>query len=70
MGSVLCAQTQMEDRKNFRTGVDCQPQPQDVSSVVQPCPQFVQLEIWKLETAEESFVQGLCMLPSTSQKDS
>jgi hypothetical protein len=67
MGRVLCAETQMEDGKNLRTGVDRQPQPQDVCIAAQPGTQFVQLDIRKLEVAEKVLMEGLCMLPCTGQ---
>jgi hypothetical protein len=38
MGCVLRARTQMQDRKDLRTGVDGQPQPQDVGVAAQPRP--------------------------------
>ena len=38
--------------------------------VAEPGAQFVQLQVWELELAEEAFVQGLGMLPSARQKGS
>jgi hypothetical protein len=43
----------MQDRKDLRTGVDGQPQPQDVGVAAQPRPQLIQLEIGKLELTEK-----------------
>jgi hypothetical protein len=70
MGCVLRARTQVQDRKNLRTGVDGQPQPQDVGVAAQPRPQLIQLEIGKLEVTENVFVQGLGVLASARQKGS
>jgi hypothetical protein len=67
MGGVLRARTQMQDRKDLRTGVDGQPQPQDVGVAAQPRPQFVQLDIRKLEMTEKVRVKALSVLPSTGQ---
>jgi hypothetical protein len=49
----------MEDRKNFREGVDSQPEPDRLLLAAEPCSQFVQLEIGKLEIAEKVLVEGL-----------
>ena len=38
--------------------------------VAEPGAQFVQLQVWELELAEEAFMQGLGMLPSARQKGS
>ncbi len=57
----------MEDGKNLRTWVDCQPQPQDAGAAAEPGAQFVQLEIRKLEVAEKVLVEGLSMLPSAGK---
>jgi hypothetical protein len=57
----------MEDGKNLRTWVDCQPQPQDVGVAAEPGAQFVQLEIRKLEVAEKVLMEGLSMLPSAGK---
>jgi hypothetical protein len=70
MGCVLRARTQMQDRKDLRTGVDGQPQPQDVAVAAQPRPQLIQLEIGKVEVTENVFVQGLGVLASARQKGS
>jgi hypothetical protein len=67
MGCVLRARTQMQDRKDFRTGVDGQPQPQDAAVAPQPRPQLIQLEIGKLEVTENVFVQGLSVRALASQ---
>ena len=56
MGHVLGARTQMEDGKNLRTEVDGQPQPQDLFGAAQSRPQFVQLDIPKLEKTEKVLV--------------
>jgi hypothetical protein len=67
VGCVLRAETEMEDGKNLRTWVDCQPQPQDAGAAAEPGAQFVQLEIRKLEVAEKVLVEGLSMLPSAGK---
>ena len=56
----------MQDRKDLRTGVDDQPQPQDVTVAAQPRPQLVQLEIGKLEVTENMLVEALSVQPRTS----
>ena len=60
----------MQDRKDLRTGVDGQPQPQDVGVPAQPGAQLVQLQVWEVEMAEEALVQGLRVLASTGQPGS
>jgi len=57
----------MEDRNNFRKGVDGQPEPEHLCRAAEACSQFVQLEVWELEMAEGAFVQDLRMFASTSQ---
>jgi hypothetical protein len=57
----------MQDRKKLRTGVDDQPQPQDVGMAAQPRPQLIQRERGKLELTENVFVQGLGMLAGAGQ---
>jgi hypothetical protein len=57
----------MQDRKDLRTGVDGQPQPQDVGVAAQPRPQLVQLEIGKLEVTEKVLMQGLSVQPRAGQ---
>jgi hypothetical protein len=69
MGCVLRARTQMQDRKDLRTGVDGQPQPQDVGVPAQPGAQFVQLEVREVQMAAEALVQGVCVLASSGQPD-
>ena len=67
MGRVLRARTHLEDGKNLGAGVDDQPEPEHVLSAAQFGSQFIQLEVWEPEMAEEAFVQGLCVFPSASQ---
>ena len=67
MGRVLRAETEMEDGKDLRTGIDCQPQPQDVCVAAEPGAQFVQLDIRKLEMTEKVLVEALSVLPSAGQ---
>jgi hypothetical protein len=67
MGRVLCAQTQMQDGKNLRTGVNRQPQPQHVCVAAEPRPQFVQLDIRKVEMTEKVLVEALSVVPSAGQ---
>jgi len=56
----------MEHGKNLREGIDGQPE--HLCGAAQPCAQFVQLEVREPQIAERALVQGLCVLPSTSQK--
>ena len=67
MSGVMRTGAQMKDRKQLRRGVDDQPQPQDAGMAAQPGAQFIQLQMWEPEVAEETFVQGLCMFSSASQ---
>src|SRR6266567_7784837 len=67
MSCVLRARTQMQDRKDLRTGVDGQPQPQDVGVAAQPRPQLVQLEVLEVEMEEEPLVQSVRVLTSTGR---
>jgi hypothetical protein len=64
---MLGTWTQMEHGKHLRARVDDQPEPQHLFSAAQPCAQFIQLEIGKLEMTEEALVQGLCVLACTSE---
>jgi hypothetical protein len=41
-----------------------------LSGAVQPGSQFIQLQMREPEIGEEALVQGLCMLPSASEKGS
>lgn len=56
MRRVLSTGTQMEDGKQLRRGVDDQPQPQNAGMAAEPGAQFVQLQVWELEMAEEALV--------------
>ena len=49
----------MQDRSDFRTRLDGQPQPQDAAVAAQPRSQLIQLKRGKLEMIENVFVQGL-----------
>ena len=51
MRCVLCAGAHMQDRKNFRAGVDGQPQPKHLGTAAEPCAQFIQLHVRELEVA-------------------
>ena len=53
MCHVLGAGAELQYGKHFRPGINRQPQPQDVGVAAQPRPQFVQLEIGKLELTEK-----------------
>ena len=55
----------MEVRKNFREGVDGQPEPDRLPLAAEPCAQFVQLEKGKLQIAEKVLVEGLSVLASS-----
>ncbi len=58
----------MEHRKDFREGVDGQPEPEDLRMAAEPCSEFVQLQVWQVEMAERALVQDLRMFASTRQK--
>jgi hypothetical protein len=64
---VLRAGTQIEDRKNLRSWVDGQPEPQNLFGSAQSGAQFVQLQVREVQMAEEALVQGVCVLASTEQ---
>jgi len=57
----------MEDRKNFRERVNGQPEPEHLCGAAEPCAQFFQLQVCKVEMEEGAFVQDLRMFASTSQ---
>ena len=59
MGHVLGARTELEHGKNFRTGVDGQPEPQHLRMAAEPGSQFIQLKMREVEMAEEALVQGV-----------
>ena len=54
----------MKDGKQLRRGVDDQPQPQDAGMAAQPGAQFIQLQMWEPEMAEETFVQVCTCFPA------
>ncbi len=69
MRCVLRAGAQMEDRKQLRTGIDDQPEPEHVVRTAQPGSQFIQLQVREPEVARcGALVQGLSVLTSASQK--
>jgi hypothetical protein len=68
MRGVLRAGAQMQDGKQFRRGVDDQPQPQDAGMAAEPGAQFVQLDVWEVEMAEGPLVQPLSMRARARQK--
>jgi hypothetical protein len=70
MRRVLRAGAEIKHGQKLRAGVDGQPEPEHLSGAAQPSAQFIQLQMRELEMAKESFVQGLCMFPSASQKGS
>ena len=70
MRRPLRAGSHMEHRKDFREGVDGQPEPEHLCGAPKPGAQFIQLQMRELEMAKEAFVQGLCMVKSASQKGS
>jgi hypothetical protein len=57
----------MQDGKYLRTGINGQPQPQDLFGAAQPGAQFVQLDIRKLEMTEKMLVEALSVLPCAGQ---
>jgi len=63
----LRAGTQMEDRNDLCKGVDGQPEPQHLLGAAQSRPQFVQLEVGKLEMTEKVLVKALSVLPSAGE---
>jgi len=67
MGHVLSARTELEHGKNFRTGIDDQPEPQHLCMAAQPGSQFVQLKMRDVEMAEEALVQSVRVLASTGE---
>jgi hypothetical protein len=46
----------MEHRKNFGARINRQPDPEHLGVATQPCSQFIQLHVRKLEVAERVFV--------------
>ncbi len=59
---VLRAGTQIEDRKNLRSWVDGQPEPQNLFGAAQSGAQFVQLQVREVQMEEEALVQRVCVL--------
>ena len=45
MGHVLCSGAELQHRKNFRAGINGQPEPLHLRMAAQPRAQFVQLEV-------------------------
>jgi hypothetical protein len=56
MGHVLCSGAELKHRKNLRQGINGQPEPEHLLIAAQPGAQFIQLEVWELEIAEEALV--------------
>jgi hypothetical protein len=50
MGHVLCVGTELKHRKNFRAGINGQPE--HLGTAAEPCSQFIQLQVRELEVAE------------------
>ena len=67
---MLCTWTQMEHGNKLGAGIDGEPEPQHLFGAAQPCAQFIQLEIRKLEMTEKVLVEALSMLPSTGEPGS
>ena len=67
VGHVLCAWTELEDGKNLGERIDGQPQPEYLCGAAQPGSDFVQLEVRDVEVAEAALMEGLSMLPYTSE---
>jgi hypothetical protein len=67
MCHVLRAGTQMEDSNDLGKGVDGQPEPQHVLRAAQPGAQFIQVEMWEPQMAEETLVQGLSVRARAGQ---
>ena len=67
MRSMLCAGTQREHGQKLGAGVDGQPEPENLMGAAEPGAQFVQLQVWEVQMAEESLVQGVRVLPSSGQ---
>jgi hypothetical protein len=67
MGHVLGARAELKHGKDLGEGIDGQPQPEHLSGAAQPGAQFVQLQVWEVQMAEEALVQGVRVLASTRQ---
>jgi hypothetical protein len=57
----------MQDRKDFRPGINDQPQPQDVSVAAQPGANFVQLQVRKVQVAKGALMEDLSVLGSACE---
>jgi len=66
MCHVLRAGSELKHRKNLRQRINHQPEPLPLRLVAQPGSQFIQLQMWEVQMAEETFMQGLCMFPRAS----
>src|SRR6266487_4316821 len=64
---VLRTRTQIQDGKYLRTGIDGQPEPQDLFGATQPGTQFVQLDIRKLEMTEKMLMEAVSVLSGAGQ---
>jgi hypothetical protein len=67
MCHVLCSGAKLKHGKDLGEGVNGQPKPQHLGGAPSPGAQFVQLEIWQMQSAKEAFVQALSVQPSTSE---
>src|SRR5215469_16037497 len=70
MRHVLRARTQMECGDNLRERVDCQPEPQHLIVAPKSGAQFVQLEVWDMQSAKEAIVQRLSVQTCASEPGS
>src|SRR5215467_6192105 len=67
MRHVLRAGAELKHRKNLGERVDGKREPEHLCDAAEACAQFIQLQVWEPEMAEEAFVQSLCVCPCTSE---
>ncbi len=56
---MLCATTQMQHGQNLGARIDSQPQPKHLGGAAEPCANFIQLQVWNVQVAEEALMEEL-----------
>jgi hypothetical protein len=56
MSHVLRSRVELKHRKNFRAGINGQPEPKHLCGATEPRTQFVQLQVREVQMVEEALV--------------
>jgi hypothetical protein len=61
----LGPRAKVQHRDEFGQWVERHPQPEDVCSITEACPEFIELEVWEREVPNPAVVQGGAVLTRT-----